>query len=78
MLTPIEQTAWDAYVAELEAKGLAVDLTPLIEALVALGDSAGGRVIAGTLGVGTMPLTDLAMRLTLQTRQIVQTGQVPS
>jgi beta-glucosidase-like glycosyl hydrolase len=78
MLTPAEQTAWDAYVAEMAAKGLEVDLAPLIDVLWDLDTSAGGKVIADALGVGTMPIEDLAQRLTLQTRQIVQTGQVPN
>jgi hypothetical protein len=77
MLTPTEQTAWNTYVAEMEAKGLDVDLSPLLGALRALDDTPSGQVLAATLGVGTMPLTDLAIRLTLQTRAIVQTGRVP-
>ena len=75
MLTPAEQSAWDAYVAEMAHKGVDVDLTELMDVLLALEDSAPGRVIADALGVGTMPLTELAQRLTLQTRHIVQTGR---
>ena len=78
MLTPAEQVTWKAYVDEMEAKGVAVDLSDLEGVLRRLEETPGGQVIAAALGVGTMPLTDLAMRLTLQTRQIVHTGQVPS
>lgn len=77
MLTPDEQTAWHAYVDEMEAKGLEVDLAPLFDVLLALEDSESGRVLADALGVGQVPLEDLAQRLTLQTRAIVQTGCVP-
>jgi hypothetical protein len=77
MLTPDEQTAWTAYVAEMTAKGLEVDLSPLLGALRTLDDTDKGRILAQALGVGTMPLTDLAIRLTLQTRAIIQTGRVP-
>lgn len=78
MLTPDEQTAWDAYVAEMAAKGVAVDLRDLLEALLALDETPTGQVMAQALGVGTVPLPELAQRLTLQTRQIVQTGVVPA
>jgi len=78
MLSPAEQVTWDAYVDEMEAKGLEVDLSDLLDVLLRLDASPGGQVIAAALGVGTMPLHDLAMRLTLQTRQIMQTGQVPN
>ena len=78
MLTPDEQTAWDAYVAEMAARGVEVDVSVLMDALLALDDSPQGQIIAEALGVGTVPLSDLAQRLTLQTRQIVQTGVVPA
>jgi hypothetical protein len=78
MLTPTEQATWNAYVDDMEAKGVEVDLSDLEGVLLRLEETPAGQVIAAALGVGTMPLTDLAMRLTLQTRQIVQTGQVPS
>jgi hypothetical protein len=78
MLRPDEQAAWDAYVAEMEGKGLDVDLSPLIDALLALDDTASGQVLAETLGVSAVPVTDLAKRLTLQTRTIVETGRVPT
>ena len=77
MLTPDEQTAWDAYVAEMAAKGLEVDLIELMNVLISLQGSPARRIIADALGVGRVPLYDLAVRLTLQTRQIVQTGRVP-
>jgi hypothetical protein len=77
MLTPDEQTAWTAYVDEMTAKGLAVDLSPLLGTLRTLDDTANGRVLAEALGLDTMPLEDLAKRLTLQTRAIIQTGRVP-
>ena len=77
MLTPDEQTAWDAYVAEMEDKGIEVDLSPLIDVLLSLDEfSEAGRVIAATLRVGQVPITDLAQRLTLQTKHIVETGHV--
>ena len=75
MLTPDEQTVWDAYVAEMAAKGVEVDLGALMDALLALDDTPEGQLMAAALGVGTVPLTELAQRLTLQTRQIVQTGR---
>lgn len=78
MLTPAEQTAWEAYVTEMAARDLDVDLTELLDVFRGLEDSEPGRVIADALGVGTMPLTELAQRLTLQTRHIVQTGHVPA
>ena len=78
MLTPAEQTAWDAYVAEMDDRGVEVDLSDLIDVLLRLDDTEAGRIIADALGVGTVPITDLAQRLTLQTRQIVQTGHVPA
>jgi hypothetical protein len=78
MLTPEEQTAWEAYVAEMAQRGVEVDLSDLLDVLRRLDASAAGQVIAAALGVGTMPLTDLAQRLTLQTRAIVQTGRVPA
>jgi len=77
MLTPAEQTAWDGYVAEMATRGTPVDLSDLLDVLRHLEDSPGGQVLAAALGVGTVPLTDLAMRLTLQTRAIVETGRVP-
>jgi hypothetical protein len=77
MLTPDEETAWTAYVAAMKAKGLEVDLSPLLEALRTLNDTPRGQVLAATLGVGQVPLEELAQRLTLQTRTIVQTGRVP-
>lgn len=77
MLTPEEHTAWDAYVDEMAARGVEVDLNPLLDALLALDDTPEGQLMAAALGVGQVPLTDLAQRLTLQTRQIVQTGHVP-
>jgi hypothetical protein len=77
MLTPDEHAAWQAYVAELDHKGVEVDLDTLIDVLLTLDTFAEGKVIAAALGVGTRPLTELAQRLTLQTRQIVQTGRVP-
>jgi hypothetical protein len=52
-------------------------VSDLIDVLLRLDESAAGQVIAAALGVGTAPLTDLARRLTLQTRAIVQTGRVP-
>jgi hypothetical protein len=42
-----------------------------------LEDAPAGHVLAAALGVGTMPLEDLARRLTLQTRTIIETGRVP-
>lgn len=77
MLTPEEHTAWDAYVAEMAARGVEVDLRDLLDALVALGDTPEGQLMADALGVGTVPLTELAQRLTLQTRRVVQTGHAP-
>lgn len=77
MLSPEEQTAWRSYVEEMDARGLEVDLRDLLEVLRRLEDSPGGQVLAAALGVGTMPLADLAKRLTLQTRAIVETGRVP-
>ena len=78
MLSPAEQTAWDAYVAEMARKGVEVDLSELIEALLGLDAYEHGQVIADALGVGTVPITELAQRLTLQTRAIVETGRVPA
>ena len=77
MLTPAEQREWDAYVAELDHKGVEVDLETLIDVLLTLDTFAEGKVIAAALGVGTVPITELAQRLTLQTRAIVETGRVP-
>ena len=78
MLSPAEQTAWEAYVAEMAARGLEVDLAPLLDALLALDETPEGRVIAQAIGVGTMPLEELAQRLTLQTKRIVETGHMPA
>lgn len=77
MLTHAEEVAWDAYVADRWAQGLEVDLKPLKAALLGLQGSASGRIIADAVGVGTMPLTDLAKRLTLQFMRIITTGHVP-
>jgi hypothetical protein len=78
MLTPAEQTAWDAYVAEMAARGAEVDLTELIDVLRCLDAYEYGPRIADELQVGAVEVEDLAKRLTLQTVKIVQTGQVPN
>ena len=77
MLSPAEQREWDAYVAELDHKGVEVDIETLIDVLLTLETFAEGKVIAAALGVGTVPITELAQRLTLQTKRIVETGRVP-
>lgn len=77
MLTLDEAHAWNTYVAEMQDKGVTVDIRTLIETLRGLEASAPGQVIAHALGVGTMPITELAQRLTLQTKRIVETGRVP-
>jgi hypothetical protein len=77
MLTPHEETQWYDYVETMAQRGLTVDVSELVDVLRHLEDAPAGHVLAAALGVGTMPLEDLARRLTLQTRTIIETGRVP-